>query len=107
MDFFVDPDRLSSSGRAMADAGARAAYDLGRPHRDIAAGAATPWAPDASVDALYRELSALTGAALDLVSATLQHGGAGLQAMADAYARVEGAVGDGFGRIAEGLRGPP
>ena len=104
MDFFVDPDRLQASGRAMADAGADTAVELTRLHQDIASQAAAPWADSAPLVAAYRDLTAVTEEVLTLVSAALRHGGTGLQAMADTYQHADDAAGQGFGEIKNSLR---
>jgi hypothetical protein len=110
MSFDVDPDHLRTHAGAIEDTGAGATGDLGRLHGETEAGGYAPWGSsfvtNAVISALYQELTALTGEALDLVGGNLEHSGFGVRGMADTYQRTDDTADGSFRRIEGGLRGP-
>jgi hypothetical protein len=110
MGFDVDPESLRAQGGAIEDAGAGARGDLGRLHGETEAGGDAPWGTgfvtNALIGALYQELTASTGEALDLVSGVLEASGSGLRGMADTYQGTDDTAGGSFRRIEGGLQGP-
>ncbi|GAB3447070.1 hypothetical protein [Actinophytocola sediminis] len=106
MGFDVDPENLRANGAAIGDTHAGAAADVGRLHGETEAGEVPPWGTtlltDVLIGALYRELTSLTGEALELVGGGLEHSRSGLRGMADAYEHADNEAGGVFDRIGDG-----